>query len=194
MLGGTPRLLSLALFAHNILHIPRSIPLEIIIGKLPYFRETIRMEDTMVEVRHFMKPIHVELSDKRRKVVVFEMPAQDMFRQVLRIGDNERRALRIPVHPGVRLRRIHHPKQLIQERWERVLRGDRRGRGCCSIGTVRMGIAGSLGYWGGSVVVDAVVDVVVLRLRHKLEVFFLREMKSEKDQEVSLTVVAADPL
>ena len=59
------------------------------------------MKDTMVEVRHFMKPIHVELSDKRRKVVVFEMPAQDMFRQVLRIGDDKRRALRIPVHPGV---------------------------------------------------------------------------------------------
>jgi len=57
-----------------------------------------------------------------------------------------------------------------------------------------MGIAGSLCYWGGRVVVDAVVDVVVLRLRHKLEVFFLKEMKSEKDQEVSLTVVAADPL
>ena len=62
--------------------------------------------------------LHVELSHKTRKVVVFEMLGQDIPRELHDVADNERRSCVIPGNQVLILLVNHHANNK-NEKWKR---------------------------------------------------------------------------
>ena len=58
---------------------------EVRVFKMPWFGIGVALQDTLLQMRNFVKPVHVQLAHERRKLLVLEPASEDLARELFMV-------------------------------------------------------------------------------------------------------------